>query len=154
MVFLWKRYILIVLMLLAGLVGVWAAALPRSFHDDFPGGGRSWVAAAGPYSEHLIRDVGTLSLALAVLTAAAVVRPRWVHPAVVAAAWLTYSVPHLLFHLVNDRHLATSDRWLSLAALALEVVLPLLLLTPTERTGDPVTVGGAGSGLSGRGRTR
>ena len=35
------------------------------FYDDFPGLGRSWVAADGPYNEHLVRDVGALNLALA-----------------------------------------------------------------------------------------
>ncbi len=46
-------------------VGAWAALAPRSFYDDFPGGGRHWVAVDGPFNEHLVRDVGTLNLALA-----------------------------------------------------------------------------------------
>jgi hypothetical protein len=125
-----RRLILSALAVQAGLVGAWAAALPRSFYDRFPGLGRAWVAGTGPYSEHLVRDVGTLSLALGVLTVAAAVRSRWVRPAVCAAAWLVYSTPHLLYHLRGDDHLAPSDRWMSLAALGLQVALPLLLLTP------------------------
>ena len=40
--------------------GLWAEFSPRSFYDEFPGGGRAWVAANGPYNEHLVRDFGAL----------------------------------------------------------------------------------------------
>jgi len=49
------------------LVGFWALLAPRSFYDDFPGGGRSWVSALPPYNEHLVRDVGGLPSNLAVV---------------------------------------------------------------------------------------
>ena len=65
-----------VLTLSAAYVGVWALADPASFNDDFPLPGRHWVSLAGPYNEHLIRDVGGLYLALGVLTLWAVLRPR------------------------------------------------------------------------------
>jgi hypothetical protein len=52
-------------------LGLWAAPAPRSFYDDFPGGGRSWVSADGPYNEHLVRDFGSLNLAIAVVLAVA-----------------------------------------------------------------------------------
>ena len=51
------------------VTGAWALGAPESFYQEFPGGGRTWVSALPPYNEHLIRDVGSLSLALAVLTA-------------------------------------------------------------------------------------
>ena len=42
--------------------GVQAPFAPRSFFDDFPLG-RSWIAHHGDaYNEHLVRDVGALSL--------------------------------------------------------------------------------------------
>ena len=44
-------------------VGIQAAFTPRSFYDDFPLG-RGWVAMDGPYNQHLVRDVGSLNLAL------------------------------------------------------------------------------------------
>ena len=53
-------------------VGLQAAFTPRSFYDDFPFG-RGWIAMDGPYNEHLVRDVGTLNLALVVLAFAALV---------------------------------------------------------------------------------
>ena len=34
------------------LVGVWALLAPRSFFDDFPAFGRTWVALLSPYNEH------------------------------------------------------------------------------------------------------
>lgn len=54
------------LSLTSAVVGVWAQFFPRAFYERFPGFG-IWVAGDGPYNEHLIRDVGGLNLALAVL---------------------------------------------------------------------------------------
>ena len=51
-------------------IGAWALFAPRSFYDGFPGAGRSWVSVDGPYNEHLVRDVGALNLAIAVLLVA------------------------------------------------------------------------------------
>ena len=48
------------------VTGAWALGWPRSFYDDFPGGGHAWVAALPSYNEHLVRDVGSLSLSLGV----------------------------------------------------------------------------------------
>ena len=64
---LWLRSGLILLATAGMVVGVWALLAPQSFYDDFPGGGRSWVSVFPPYNEHLVRDVGGLNLALAVL---------------------------------------------------------------------------------------
>lgn len=44
---------------------------PRSFYDDFPGGGIAWVSVDGPYNEHLIRDIGAWSLGTTVVVLAA-----------------------------------------------------------------------------------
>ena len=60
-----------ILTLSAATVGAWAAFTPRSFYDDFPGLGQIWVAVDGPYNEHLVRDVGALNLALAVVSVCA-----------------------------------------------------------------------------------
>src|SRR3954452_9202699 len=79
-------------------VGLWAALAPRSFYDDFPGGGRHWVSPDGPFNEHLVRDVGTLNLALMALALAALVRPGRYLVQVAAGATLVNSLPHLLYH--------------------------------------------------------
>src|SRR4029453_9199401 len=99
--------IALALLFVQGLfVGPWAAAWPRSFYDDFPGGGRAWVAADGPYNEHLVRDFGALNLALTAVVTVALITGT---PAVLRAAalaWLVSSVPHLVYH---ARHLEVYD---------------------------------------------
>jgi hypothetical protein len=51
-------------LLLSGLViGSWALFAPASFAYDL-GIAQLWVATDGPYNEHLVRDVGALSLGL------------------------------------------------------------------------------------------
>lgn len=115
----------LVLLGLIGLdVGIWATLWPRSFYDDFPGGGRAWVAADGPYNEHLLRDLGALNLALVAVVAVALASRSL--PAVRAAGlgWLVYSVPHLVYH-VGHRHLlpTASDRVQNTIVLTVTVVV-------------------------------
>jgi hypothetical protein len=116
------------------VVGVWAAFAPRSFYDDFPGGGHEWVAADGPYNEHLVRDVGELNLALAAVTLVALATV--VRAAAVAAAlgWLVYQAPHLLYHVRHaDVFDNTTDKVTSIASVALGVALPLIVLLAALR---------------------
>ena len=58
-----------------GVVGVWALLGPSGFYRRFPAAGHPWVSLLPPYNEHLVRDVGALSLSLTVLLAAAAVVP-------------------------------------------------------------------------------
>jgi hypothetical protein len=116
------------------VIGIWAAFAPRSFYDDFPGGGHEWVAADGPYNEHLVRDVGELNLALAAVTLVALATV--VRAAAMAAAlgWLVYQVPHLLYHVRHaDVFDNTTDKVTSIASLALGVALPLIVLLAALR---------------------
>lgn len=106
-------------------IGAWALLAPRSFYDGFPGFGRGWVAVDGPYNEHLIRDVGALNLALAVLAVAAAVRLSRELVTVAAAAALVWGVPHFLYHLFNTDGLSGSDAAASLTGLAVFVAAPL-----------------------------
>lgn len=129
------RAALAALAFVSGVVGVWATFAPRGFYDDFPGGGRVWVAVDGPYNEHLVRDVGALNLALTVITLVAAV--TLVRAAVVAAsvAWLVYSVPHLVYH---ARHLDvydTGDQVATIVALAGALVLPTVVLVAEAARG-------------------
>ena len=137
------RVALAILALVGVQVGLWAAFAPQSFYDDFPGSGRVWVAVDGPYNEHLVRDVGSLNLALAVVAIVAFVTLS--RAAVIAAggAWLVYGLPHLVYHL---RHLAPfdGDDVVSIpVSLSLAVVGGVLLLLPPrerERERDRQTV--------------
>jgi hypothetical protein len=124
------------LVVTALVVGVWAAFAPRSFYDDFPGGGRHWVAVDGPYNEHLVRDVGELNLALAAVTLVALVTLARAAAVAAALGWLVYQVPHLLYHVRHaDVFADTTDKVTSIGSLALGVALPLIVLLAALRLG-------------------
>lgn len=111
----------------AAVVGVWALLAPRSFYADFVLG-RGWVALDGPYNEHLVRDVGALNLALAVVTAAAAHRRDPWLIRLAAAATLVYALPHLAYHTTAMAPFPIVDVIAQLFALTVQLVAPLLLL--------------------------
>jgi hypothetical protein len=123
-----SRTILWALSATLALTGGWALGAPRSFYDRFPGAGHAWVALLPPYNEHLVRDVGGLSLSLAVLAAAAALTLQRPLVTVAALATLVWSIPHLLFHLGHLEGLGTADMVGQVAALVLGVAAPLGLL--------------------------
>jgi hypothetical protein len=100
------RVLLGILTVSATTVGAWATFTPRSFYDDFPGLGQIWVAVDGPYNEHLVRDVGSLNLALAVLSLCALVTLARAAIVATGLAWLAYGLPHVIYH---ARHLDAFD---------------------------------------------
>jgi hypothetical protein len=110
------------------IVGAWAAAWPRSFYDDFPGGGRAWVAADGPYNEHLVRDFGDLNLALAVVTLVALIASTRVVALAAALGWIVYQAPHLVYHLRHLDLYDTGDKVANVTALVFGLVLPIVVL--------------------------
>jgi hypothetical protein len=115
------------------VTGVWAGAFPRSFYDDFPGLGRVWVAVDGPYNEHLVRDVGTLNLALAALLLAAAVHTTPLLVGVAAGVNLVNAVPHLVYHLRHLEVYETTDQVANAVVLGSAVLVPLLLLAWVRR---------------------
>lgn len=142
------RLVLTVLAASAAYVGVWALLAPRSFFASFPGGGRSWVAADGPFNEHLVRDVGALYLALLVVTLAAAVRPESGRVRLTGVAWLVFGVPHLAYHAAHlGLYEGGVDDVLHLVALGGTVALAAALCLPMRRRarGAAVTTGSAAS---------
>lgn len=124
----WIRFGLIYLAVTIGWVAVWILVAPKGFYDNFPGGSTHWVSALPPYNEHLERDFGATSLALAVLAALAAI---WMERRVIQAAAVALfvaGVPHLAYHLTTTEHYSTGDNIASLTGLALDVLLPLALL--------------------------
>jgi nucleoside-diphosphate-sugar epimerase len=114
-----------------GSVGVAFQALftPRSFYDDFPLG-RGWVRMDGPYNEHLVRDVGSLNLAIVVLVLAALFVSTRSLARVAAVVYLVNAVPHFVYH---SRHIdmagmESSDKIGILFTLGGAVVLAALVL--------------------------
>ena len=121
------RVALALLVLTAAFVGFWALLAPASFYASFPGLGFTWVSEAGPYDEHLVRDVGALYLSLLVVTVLALLRPASVRPWVAGLAWLVFGVPHLVFHAA---HAEPGDA-VEVTALALNVLLAVIACLPT-----------------------
>jgi hypothetical protein len=118
--------------------GVIATIAPRSFYNDFPGFGRHWIAVDGPYNEHLMRDYGSLNLALGVFTLCAAI---WLtKPLVIAAAlaWIVYPLPHLAYHLFNLGRYETGDKVGIVAGLVVAPVLAVIVLLQARRF-QPVT---------------
>lgn len=125
----------------AGL-GLWATVAPRSWFDGFPSGGHHWVALDGPYNHHLASDVGSLSLALAVITLAALATRSEAMVRAAGVAWLVSALPHLVYHVGHRRDLTSMDQVASLGGLALQVVLAVLCIlaappSPAPPEGEP-----------------
>ena len=135
----WVRIGLVYLTLSFLGVGLWATIDPRGFYDDFPGGGRHWVAGDGPYNAHLVGDTGVGFLAVGVvLLLAAWMQGRLILAASVAA--MVHAGPHLLFHLrhPNDA-LESTDAWLSNGGLALGLLVALTLFVVAIRSPEEAT---------------
>jgi hypothetical protein len=107
--------------------GAYALFAPRSFYDDFPVG-RGWVEALPAYNEHLVRDVGSLFLATAVVLVVAAIYLDRRLVIVALASFLVYSLPHLIYHLLNLGSFATGDAIAEAVSLSLTVVAPAVLL--------------------------
>lgn len=108
-------------------VGVWALLFPASFYADFPLD-RAWVALDGPYNEHLLRDVGALNLALAVVLGWAFAEPSLGRVRIAAWATLVYAVPHVIYHVTHLEPFPPADAVAQSAALTLTVAAPVWLL--------------------------
>ena len=117
------------------LTGLWALSAPRSFHDDYPFASRGWVSALGPYNEHLVRDVGAGLLALGMLVALAALLLERRLMQVSLGVWLTFAVPHLVFHLTALHAFSTADYLAQIGGLGFLVLLPLILLVHVSRAG-------------------
>jgi hypothetical protein len=135
-----KRWTAGVLAVAAAYQGVWAAAFPLSFYNDFPGPGLHWVAALGPYNEHLARDVGALNLSLLVLSVWALRRPSREAMTVTGGAWLIYNAIHFLWHLLHLDVFPAVDKIMVATTLGILLILSILLMVPVKETkpGPPV----------------
>jgi hypothetical protein len=117
------------------VIGAWAAFSPRSFFDEFPGGGRAWVAADGPYNEHLVRDFGDLNLALAAVSLVALVTMGRIVALAAGVGWLVYQAPHLIYHLRHLDVYDATDQVLNVTSLVLALILPLAIVVLAPRLG-------------------
>jgi hypothetical protein len=126
------RVSLVILGLIQLVDGLYALLAPRSFYDDFPVG-RGWVEALPAYNEHLVRDVGSLFIATAVvlLWAARTLDRRLVMVACVS--FLCFSVPHTIYHVLNLGPYDTGDAVANVIGLAATVLIPAWVLVVIRR---------------------
>ena len=128
-----RRIALAVLAASSLVIGAWAQVAPASFYRSFPAG-RAWVAVDGPFNEHLIRDVGGLTLALTLLLGVAAWRARPELVRLAAGAALVYGAPHLAYHAAHLDPFGAADAVSAMASLAAAVVLPAWLVwSPAPR---------------------
>ncbi len=116
-------------------IAVWGLVDPRSFFGSYPGAGHHWVSALGPYNQHLVRDFAAAELGFAVLLAAAAIWFERRLVLVAAAAFLSATIPHFIYHLTTTSSFSTADNVASLGGFVLEMVLvAFAALTVTRAT--------------------
>ncbi len=115
------------------VVGSWALIAPRSWYDNFPIDSADWISSLGAYQEHLVRDFGSLYLALGLLLLfAGVVLDRLLVQAVLGAS-LVFQVPHLIFHAANTEPFSAASNAVNLVLLAVGLLVTLVLLGMSMR---------------------
>ncbi len=93
----------------------------------------------GPYNQHLIRDVGSLNLALVVLVFAALFVGTRTLARVAMVVWLVNAVPHFLYHLGHlSMDMSGGDKIGIVATLGFAVVAPIVVLWLTRRPAEIV----------------
>jgi len=125
--------------------GVWATVAPRSFFDDFPGLGLSWIAPDGPFNEHFVRDYGALNLALGIVALAAAI---WLTRGLVIAAavsWIVYSIPHIAYHALNGDPYDTSDHVAIVGSLLFGPLVAIVVLWSMRGVEEPAASGATAS---------
>jgi hypothetical protein len=129
-----RRVILAILAVVGTYTGVWAYFAPGHWHGHFPGFGFSWLPQLGPYNEHLSKDAGAMFMALAVLSLIAL---RSARSDTVARntglVWLTFNIPHLIYHTQHLHMYNPLDRVLNVVVLGLLVIASGALLLPVVR---------------------
>lgn len=113
--------------------GLYALLAPKSFYGDFPAG-RGWVEALPAYNEHLTRDVGALFIGTAVVLFAAAVHLEGLLVKVALWSFLAFSLPHLVYHLLNLEPYGTADAIGNVLTLGFTVVAPAALLVSMHRS--------------------
>ncbi len=142
-----RRVILWVTAALGLYVGAWAATLPQSFYDSFPGLGLIWISVDGPYNEHLIRDVGSLYLALSAASVAATFSRTADAGRVVGVAWAVFGLPHFAYHAAHFAQMSAIDVVGNIVSLGASLLLGIVLMLPGPRHAR-LSQSGRASGVS------
>jgi hypothetical protein len=124
----WLRGGLLFLVLVETVVGAWQYFAPRSFFTGFP-----TVAIDPPFNEHLMTDVGGLTLAITAVVAYAAVHLEYHLVSGALIGFLVFAVTHVLFHATHLDGFSTADAVEVLTVLAVAAVIPIALLVLARR---------------------
>jgi hypothetical protein len=130
------RWALLALVGYCVFIGTVAAAAPHTFYTSFPFLAH-WVERLPPYNEHLVTDVGGLYLGFAVFCAWAAWKPERNIVLAASVAFLTVSVPHLLFHVTHLGGFGVVDGVAEIAGLASLLVPPAVAIWAARRQPAP-----------------
>ena len=84
------------------ITGLWAVLAPRAWFDDFPGIGPALVGADPPFNRHLATDAGGAFLATGVALLIAVIWPRRQLVTMALVTYLTFALPHAIYHAAHE----------------------------------------------------
>src|SRR5262245_55111640 len=129
----WLRTGVVFLAVTQGAAGAVQLFAPKVFYDDFPIPGHPWVSLTPPYSEHLMRDVGALTLAYTLVLAVAAVTMDRLMVRTALAANLVFTLPHFVFHALHLEAFPTGDAIGQTIALGVGILLPAACLMLTRR---------------------
>lgn len=122
----WLRAGLVALIAMEAVVGVWQYFFPQSFYQDFP-----TVRLDPPYNEHLVGDVGGLTLALTTVLVFAAVSLEYRLVMAALSGFAVFAVTHFAFHVRHFDGFPVVDAAAVGTGLGLEVVLTFGLLLGT-----------------------
>jgi hypothetical protein len=129
-----RRILLALTVLLGAYVGIWGYFAPQMFYTSFPGLGMHWIDVDGPFNQHLTRDVGSLDLALAAGSLAAIVTRTAVAGRVMGLAWFVFGVLHFGYHVTHPEG-GAADIVGTIVSLVISALLGLALMLPLRPRG-------------------
>ncbi|HKN95961.1 MAG TPA: hypothetical protein VJX10_02495 [Pseudonocardiaceae bacterium] len=136
----WLRAGLLFLVLVETGVGAWQYFFPRSFFADIP-----TVALDPPYNQHLMSDVGGLTLAITAVVAYAAIHLEYRLVCGALLGYVVFAVTHVLFHATHLDGFGAADAVALVTGLGVLAVVPVALLVLARRIEaerQPVTSAG------------
>ncbi|PJJ70496.1 hypothetical protein CLV46_0017 [Diaminobutyricimonas aerilata] len=130
-----RRVVLALTVLIGAYVGIWGYVVPDAFYTSFPGFGLHWIDIDGPFNEHLIRDVGSLYIALGAGSLVAIFTRTAMPGRVMGVVWFVFGVLHFGYHVLHPEG-TTLDVVGSIVSLGVSALVGVVLMLPLEPHAD------------------